>query len=92
MAGLSFEKRIVSKFIADRLEEELNDLDHLAGTGTLFATLTRLCGLHSDDTGSVIYEMHREMVRQRKRANLPNNWRDAVLKIDPKHVSGKKLN
>jgi hypothetical protein len=74
----TFQKRIVDKWLADKIEEELDELRNggLNGAGTIAATLAHRVSLHPNDIERVIKQFERELKRLRRSANLPDKWHD----------------
>lgn len=75
----SMARRVVNKWIADKIEAELKSLsdDDMNGAGTVFAILAQVARLHESDIKAIEKEFRRTMARLRKSANLPDKWRDA---------------
>ena len=74
----SAEKRIISKILADYMEKELEDLrdPETNGSNSIFRILVGAAKLHQSDVARVEREMEKEIVRLRKVADLPENYRD----------------
>lgn len=72
----SMARRIVDKWLADKIEDELTELREggLNGAGTVFASLARIVQLHPSDMKRVESEFERAIVRLRRSADLPKKW------------------
>lgn len=93
----SFQKRLVDKFLADKLESELEALrdPDQQGIGTIFASLTHWVHLAKSDMKLVERQIEREIIRLRRSASLPDHWRDvrdALVGEEGDEDKGRKKN